>query len=192
MMMRAQNLARGPGWSVYDLRCTAGPRDRPFEEQHELVCIAAVTHGTFQYRSREGRALLVPGAVLLGNPGRFFECGHEHGSATAASRSTSGPTTGKLSSARCPARAQQRLPCRGCHRRRRSYRSSPWSRRRVGIAAAWNWKSWHYGSRAPSQRCWPGPTAPSVGQADATSAGFPMRSVGLRRRSMSRRTSRCL
>ena len=79
MTMRAQNLARGPGWSVYDLRCTAGPRDRPFEEQHESVCIAAVTHGTFQYRSREGRALLVPGAVLLGNPGRGFECGHEHG-----------------------------------------------------------------------------------------------------------------
>jgi AraC family transcriptional regulator len=79
MTMRAQTLARGPGWSVYDLACTAGPRDRPFEERHETVCIAAVTHGTFQYRSTEGRALLVPGAVLLGNHGRCFECGHEHG-----------------------------------------------------------------------------------------------------------------
>jgi AraC family transcriptional regulator len=79
MTMRAQTLARGPGWSVYDLLCTAGPRDRPFEERHESVCIAAVTRGTFQYRSAEGRALLVPGAVLLGNHGRCFECGHEHG-----------------------------------------------------------------------------------------------------------------
>jgi AraC family transcriptional regulator len=79
MTMRSETLARGPGWCVYDILCTAGPRDRPFEEQHEAVCIAAVTHGTFQYRSTEGRALLVPGAVLLGNPGRCFECGHEHG-----------------------------------------------------------------------------------------------------------------
>jgi AraC family transcriptional regulator len=79
MTMRSETLARGPGWCVYDLLCTAGPRDRPFEEQHETVCIAAVTHGTFQYRSTEGRALLVPGAVLLGNHGRCFECGHEHG-----------------------------------------------------------------------------------------------------------------
>jgi AraC family transcriptional regulator len=79
MTMRSETLARGPGWCVYDLLCTAGPRDRPFEEQHETVCIAAVTHGSFQYRSMEGRALLVPGAVLLGNHGRCFECGHEHG-----------------------------------------------------------------------------------------------------------------
>jgi AraC family transcriptional regulator len=78
MTLRSQTLARGPGWCVYDLLCTAGPDDRPFEEQHEAVCIAAVTHGTFQYRSTEGRALLVPGAVLLGNHGRCFECGHEH------------------------------------------------------------------------------------------------------------------
>jgi AraC family transcriptional regulator len=79
MTMRSQTLARGPGWCVHDLLCTAGPHDRPFEEQHESVCIAAVMRGTFQYRSREGRALLVPGAVLLGNHGCCFECGHEHG-----------------------------------------------------------------------------------------------------------------
>jgi AraC family transcriptional regulator len=79
MTMRSETLARGPGWCVYDLLCTAGPHDRPFEERHESVCIAAVTHGTFQYRSAQGRALLVPGAVLLGNHGRCFECGHEHG-----------------------------------------------------------------------------------------------------------------
>lgn len=76
--MHSQTLASGPGWRVRDIVCTAGPRDRPFEEQHQAVCIAAVTQGTFQYRSTQGMALLVPGAVLLGNDGGCFECGHEH------------------------------------------------------------------------------------------------------------------
>jgi AraC-like DNA-binding protein len=35
--------------------------------------------GTFQYSSPQGRATLAPGAVLLGNEGTCFECGHEHG-----------------------------------------------------------------------------------------------------------------
>jgi AraC-like DNA-binding protein len=72
-------LASGPGWRVTDVVCGCGPRDRPFEEQHEAVCIAAVTEGTFQYRSTQGGAVLAPGAVLLGEAGRCFECGHEHG-----------------------------------------------------------------------------------------------------------------
>jgi AraC-like DNA-binding protein len=72
-------LASGPGWSVCDIVCGAGPHDRPFEEQHEDFCIAAVTQGTFQYRSRQGSAVLAPGALLLGNAGTCFECGHEHG-----------------------------------------------------------------------------------------------------------------
>lgn len=74
-----QTLATGPGWCVRDVACTAGPHDRPFEESHESVCLAAVAQGTFQYRSTAGEALLVPGAVLLGNYGHCFECGHAHG-----------------------------------------------------------------------------------------------------------------
>jgi AraC-like DNA-binding protein len=72
-------LASGPGWRVEDVTCSAGPHDRPFEEQHDLVCVAAVTRGTFQYRTPNGRATLVPGALMLGNPGACFECAHEHG-----------------------------------------------------------------------------------------------------------------
>jgi AraC-like DNA-binding protein len=72
-------LASGPGWRVSDVVCTAGPGDRPVEERHADVCIAAVMEGTFQYRSTHGAALLGPGAVLLGNSGQCFECGHEHG-----------------------------------------------------------------------------------------------------------------
>lgn len=71
-------LASGPGWRVTDFVCNAGPEDRPFEEQHGNVSIAAVTAGTFQYRTESGSAVLSPGALLLGNPGACFECGHEH------------------------------------------------------------------------------------------------------------------
>ena len=72
-------LASGPGWRVSDVVCGAGPQDRPFEERHESACIAVVTQGTFQYRTTDGAAVLAPGAVLLGNAGHCFECGHEHG-----------------------------------------------------------------------------------------------------------------
>ena len=72
-------LASGPGWQVSDIVCTAGPGDRAFEEQHDACCIALVTEGSFQYRTAQGDAVLAPGALLLGNEGACFECGHEHG-----------------------------------------------------------------------------------------------------------------
>ncbi|MFT3803932.1 MAG: AraC family transcriptional regulator [Burkholderiaceae bacterium] len=40
--------------------------------------MAAVVSGSFVYRVEAGRDLLAPGAILLGNVGRCFECGHEH------------------------------------------------------------------------------------------------------------------
>jgi AraC family transcriptional regulator len=72
-------LASGPGWRACDVVCTAGPRDPPFEERHDAMCIAAVTEGTFQYRTAQGAAVLMPGALVLGNEGNCFECGHDHG-----------------------------------------------------------------------------------------------------------------
>lgn len=72
-------LARGPDWAVWEVNCTLGPRDRPFEERHEFASIAAVLRGTFQYRSSHGTELLYPGSFLLGNAGACFECGHDHG-----------------------------------------------------------------------------------------------------------------
>ncbi|HEX6881396.1 MAG TPA: AraC family transcriptional regulator [Terriglobales bacterium] len=75
----ARTLAVGAGWSVDDIICTSGPQDRAFEEAHSTVSIAVVAAGTFQYRSTSGRELMSPGALLLGNPGHCFECGHEHG-----------------------------------------------------------------------------------------------------------------
>jgi AraC-like DNA-binding protein len=79
MSLTSRTLASDPGWSVADVVCTSGPHDRPFEECHETASIAAVTAGTFQYRTGAGRAVLAPGGILLGNPGACFECGHEHG-----------------------------------------------------------------------------------------------------------------
>jgi AraC family transcriptional regulator len=79
MALTSHLLAAGAGWRVDDVICTSGPHDRPFEERHEGMCVAAVTAGTFQYRSSLGSAMLAPGALLLGNDHHCFECGHEHG-----------------------------------------------------------------------------------------------------------------
>src|SRR5579862_4136687 len=78
MTLAVQILASGAGWQASDVRCCAGPADAPFEEQHGRVCMAVVLDGTFSYRSSRGAAVLAPGAILLGNPGDYFECGHEH------------------------------------------------------------------------------------------------------------------
>lgn len=78
MSLSVHSLASGPGWQISDIVCTAGPQDRPFEEQHDAVSIAIVSEGSFQYRSAYGEAVLGPGSLLLGNPSQYFECGHEH------------------------------------------------------------------------------------------------------------------
>jgi AraC family transcriptional regulator len=78
-VLTARSLAQGDGWAVSDILCTAGPRHRPFEEQHSSATIAIVIGGTFQYRSLARGELMTPGSLLLGNPGQSFECGHEHG-----------------------------------------------------------------------------------------------------------------
>ncbi len=79
MALTSRLLACGNGWRVDDVVCTSGPHDRPFEERHDGACIAAVTHGTFRYRSTLGSAVFAPGALLLGNDFHCFECSHDHG-----------------------------------------------------------------------------------------------------------------
>lgn len=74
-----RQLAGGRGWSMHEYVCEAGPDDRPFEERHNAVSIAAVVAGSFNYASDNGKALLSPGALLLGNHGACYECGHDHG-----------------------------------------------------------------------------------------------------------------
>lgn len=74
----ARVLATGRGFAVHEYVCHAGPGDRPFEERHDRFTIAAVVSGAFAYRTETGRGFLHPGALLLGNVGACFECGHEH------------------------------------------------------------------------------------------------------------------
>jgi AraC family transcriptional regulator len=74
-----RTLAIGDGWSVHEVVCRAGPSDRPFEERHDGFSVSAVVDGSFTYRSDAGHELLYPGALLLGNNGWCFECGHAHG-----------------------------------------------------------------------------------------------------------------
>ena len=118
----------GNGWSVADVICTSGPRDRPFEEWHAQHSIAVVLSGSFQYRTTTGGAVMTPGAVMLGNPGQCYECGHAHGEgdrcvASGFRRSTSS------GSRRMPAAAADwtsaRRACRPCVPWRR------WSRQRA-------------------------------------------------------------
>jgi AraC-like DNA-binding protein len=78
MAIKSRVLGSGVGWRVGDVVCTSGPRDRPFEEQHGMMCIALVTDGSFQYRTLQGSSVMSPGSVLLGNAGAPYECGHEH------------------------------------------------------------------------------------------------------------------
>lgn len=73
-------VVQEPGWLAQDVICSSGPHDRPFEERHERVSVAVVLAGTFTYGNAYGRSLLTPGALLLGDPGGCFTCGHEHGS----------------------------------------------------------------------------------------------------------------
>jgi AraC family transcriptional regulator len=77
-LQKARIIASGDAWFVSEYVCHAGPGDRPFEERHEGFTIAIVAEGLFTYRSEGGRFLLHPGALLLGNHGLCFECGHEH------------------------------------------------------------------------------------------------------------------
>ena len=72
-------VADGDGWRVLDVVCTAGPRDRPFEERHAWQSVSLVRSGTFTYRSERGAALISAGSMVLGSVGRAFECSHQHG-----------------------------------------------------------------------------------------------------------------
>ena len=77
--LRALALAAGEDWAVEDVLCTYRPSDAEFEERHERYRVALVGAGTFNCRGADGRALLTPGSLLLGNAQDCFECGHEHG-----------------------------------------------------------------------------------------------------------------
>ena len=70
-------LAQGQGWHVYDLTFLATSARSRFESRHDGITVAAVTAGSFSYRSTRGCVTLMPGALLLGNDRDEFECSYE-------------------------------------------------------------------------------------------------------------------
>ena len=66
-------LARGHDWMVYDVLCTFGPHDRPFEEKAPCVFITVVVAGSFHCRSAAGCNLFTPGSLMLGHANQCFE-----------------------------------------------------------------------------------------------------------------------
>jgi AraC family transcriptional regulator len=74
----ARVIGAGRDWSVTEFTCQSGVGDRPFEEQHQRYSFSAVLEGLFTYKTENERVLMHPGALLFGNPGQCYECGHDH------------------------------------------------------------------------------------------------------------------
>jgi len=75
---RKRPISAGRDWRLAEYVCVAGPEDRPVEERHDGVLVAAVLSGTFSYHGDTGRGVLLPGSLMLGNHGTCYACGHEH------------------------------------------------------------------------------------------------------------------
>jgi AraC-like DNA-binding protein len=63
---------------VSDYRCSAGPGDKPFAEQHRGHSISYVRKGSFGLHCRGRFSELVAGSVLVGHPGDEYTCTHDH------------------------------------------------------------------------------------------------------------------
>ncbi|MGL4636480.1 MAG: helix-turn-helix transcriptional regulator [Beijerinckiaceae bacterium] len=77
-MASAEGTTASRHWSISEYVCHAGPGDRPFEEAHQDFSISVVLSGSFTYAGETGRALLHPGALLLGNRCACYHCSHDH------------------------------------------------------------------------------------------------------------------
>jgi AraC family transcriptional regulator len=145
MALTSRLLARGIGWRVEDMICTSGPRDRPFEERHNGVCIGAVTHGTFRYRSALGSAVFSPGALVLGNHCHCFECSHDHAAGDRCLSFRFAPEFFESVLGAVPGARTMSLQFRACRRIRRCCPSSPPLKRRAMPAMPVRSRRWRCG-----------------------------------------------
>jgi AraC family transcriptional regulator len=76
--MRVTTIHEGPGLSIYDARCDAGPGEKPFVEVYRSHSLAFVRRGSFGCRTLGASHELVAGAVLVGGPGQEYVATHEH------------------------------------------------------------------------------------------------------------------
>jgi AraC-like DNA-binding protein len=76
--MSATTLLQRPSITVSEFRCSAGPGDTPFVEQHRCHSVSFVRKGSFGCRSRGRSHELVAGSVMVGHPGDEYLCTHDH------------------------------------------------------------------------------------------------------------------
>jgi AraC-like DNA-binding protein len=76
--MTATTLLQRGSICVSDFRCSAGPDDKPFVEQHHRHSISYVRKGSFGCRTRGKSFELVAGSILVGHPGDEYLCTHDH------------------------------------------------------------------------------------------------------------------
>jgi AraC family transcriptional regulator len=75
-MAPLQLLAAAPGYRVWDMRCSLGPKDPVNENAYPAYRVAAIVGGTFKIRSTLGDAVPVVGSLLLGNACDCYACSH--------------------------------------------------------------------------------------------------------------------
>jgi AraC-like DNA-binding protein len=76
--MHARPLLKRETLSVVDYRCSMGPGDTPFVEQHHCHSLSYVRNGSFGYDSRGCCHELVAGSVMVGHMGDEYICSHAH------------------------------------------------------------------------------------------------------------------
>lgn len=76
--MTATTLLQRDSIAVSDFRCSAGPDDTPFVEQHRCHSISYVRKGSFGCQTRGRSYELVAGSILVGHPGDEYVCTHDH------------------------------------------------------------------------------------------------------------------
>ncbi len=76
--MATSTILKGGAIAVSDYRCSAGPADTPFVEQHDGFSLSYVRQGSFGYRTRGECFELVAGSILIGHPGDEYVCTHDH------------------------------------------------------------------------------------------------------------------
>jgi AraC family transcriptional regulator len=76
--MTAHTILHNSWLTVVDYRCSVGPADRPFVEQHNGYSLSYVRRGSFGCRTQGREFQLVTGAVMVGRPGDEYICTHDH------------------------------------------------------------------------------------------------------------------
>jgi AraC-like DNA-binding protein len=74
----ASRLPGAHGVSVFSYRCRAGPRDRPYLEQHRGHSLSYIHAGSFACCCGGRRFELTTGALMVGHPGDEYTCVHDH------------------------------------------------------------------------------------------------------------------